>query len=121
MHFPPARVDEDGAGGKPSAPFFVAGEGREGAGRRMAMLANGVVLNEAKSRYELTVDGVLAVCEYRRTGNRINFHHTLVPPELGGKGVGGRLVNAALDDAEAKGLEVEASCWFVEKALERRG
>ena len=85
------------------------------------MLANGVVLNEAKSRYELTVDGVLAVCEYRRTGNRILFHHTLVPPELGGKGVGGRLVNAALNDAEAKGLEIEASCWFVAKALAVRG
>ena len=35
------------------------------------MLANGVVLNEAKSRYELTVDGVLAVCEYRRTVRQV--------------------------------------------------
>lgn len=71
-------------------------------------------------RYELVVDGVTAIAEYRLSGNRINFHHTVVPPELGGKGVGGRLVNAALDDAEAKGLEIEADCWFVAKALERR-
>lgn len=84
------------------------------------MLANGVVLNQAKSRYELTVDGVTAVAEYRRSGDRINFHHTLVPPALEGRGIGGRLVNAALDDAEAKGLQIEADCWFVAKALAAR-
>lgn len=84
------------------------------------MLANGVVLNEAKSRYELTVDGVTAVAEYRRSGDRINFHHTLVPPALEGRGIGGRLVNAALDDAEAKGLQIEVDCWFVAKALAAR-
>ena len=79
-----------------------------------------VTNNVAKSRYELVVDGVTAFAEYRLAGNRINFHHTLVPEEIGGRGVGGRLVNAALDDAEARGLQVEASCSFVVKALAKR-
>lgn len=79
-----------------------------------------VTNNEAKRRYELVVDGVTAFAEYRLVGNRINFHHTLVPEEIGGRGVGGRLVKAALDDAEARGLEVEASCSFVAKALAAR-
>lgn len=84
------------------------------------MLANGVTDNKALQQYELVVDGVTAIAAYRLSGNRINFHHTLVPPALEGRGVGGRLVMAALDDAEARGLEIEADCWFVAKALERR-
>lgn len=82
--------------------------------------SNGVMLNEAKSRYELEVEGITAICEYRIVGNRIIFHHTLVPQALEGRGVGGRLVIAALDDAEEKGLQIQADCWFVAKALARR-
>ena len=35
-------------------------------------------------------------------------------------GVGGRLVNAALDDVERRGLTVQADCWFVAKAVAKR-
>jgi predicted GNAT family acetyltransferase len=94
--------------------------GQNGAMAEVQMLANGVTNNVGRSRYELVVDGVTAFAEYRLTGNRINFHHTLVPEEIGGRGVGGRLVNAALDDAESRGLEVEATCSFVAKALAKR-
>ncbi len=79
------------------------------------MPANGVTNNAARSRYELVVDGVTAFAEYRLAGDRIIFPHTLVPPELEGRGIGRKLVMAALDDAEAKGLEVQADCWFVAK------
>lgn len=84
------------------------------------MLADGVTNNLAQSRYELVVDGVTAFVEYRLAGNRIIFPHTLVPPELEGRGVGGKLVMAALDDAEARGLEIQADCWFVAKVAEKR-
>lgn len=84
------------------------------------MLANGVTDNQAKSRYELVVDGVTAYADYRIVGDRIVFPHTLVPPEIGGRGVGAKLVNAALDDAEARGLTVVPECSFVAKVLERR-
>ena len=84
------------------------------------MPADGVTNNLAQSRYELVVDGVTAFAEYRLAGNRIIFPHTLVPPELEGRGVGRKLVMAALDDAEAKGLEIQADCSFVAKVVERR-
>ncbi len=84
------------------------------------MLANGVVNNEAESRYELAVNGHVAIADYRIEGNRIIFPHTFVPREMGGRGVGGRLVNAALDDAEARGLEIVPACSFVRRAVAAR-
>lgn len=83
-------------------------------------LGGGVTDNGALSRYELAVDGVTAFAEYRRAGDGINFHHTIVPDAIGGRGVGGRLITAALDDAERRGLRVQADCWFVAKALAKR-
>jgi predicted GNAT family acetyltransferase len=84
-------------------------------------VGGGVADNAALSRYELVEDGVTAFAEYRLTGDRINFHHTLVPDAIGGRGVGGRLVNAALDDAQRRGLSVQADCSFVAKVLAKRG
>ena len=36
-----------------------------------------------------------------------------MPPELGGKGVGSKLVQAALDQVGAEGMKVIAECPFV--------
>jgi predicted GNAT family acetyltransferase len=40
-----------------------------------------------------------------------------VPPELGGKGVGSRLIKGALDQVRADGLKVIAQCQFVRDTL----
>jgi predicted GNAT family acetyltransferase len=72
-----------------------------------------VVNNTAKHRYELTVEGHLAATYYRLADGVITFVHTEVPPELGGKGVGSRLVKSALDQVRADGLKVIAECVFV--------
>ena len=88
------------------------------------MPANGVTDARAADgrggRYELVVDGVIAYAQYERDGNRIIFTHTIVPDQIGGRGVGGRLVTAALDDAEAQGLEIVPVCSFVKRAVEKR-
>ena len=69
--------------------------------------------NTAKHRFELEVEGHLAAAYYERSGNVITFEHTEVPAELGGKGVGSRLVKGALDQVRAEGLQVVAQCPFV--------
>ncbi len=69
--------------------------------------------NAAKHRFELEVEGHLAAAYYERSGNVITFEHTEVPAELGGKGVGSRLVKGALDQVRAEGLQVVAQCPFV--------
>jgi predicted GNAT family acetyltransferase len=74
--------------------------------------------NEADNRYELEVDGQLAIAEYRLRPGRISFTHTEVPDALEGRGIGKRLIKAALDDARAQLLKVVPICAFVKHYIE---
>ena len=79
----------------------------------------GVVNNKAHHRYELTVDGYLAATYYKMSGDVITFVHTEVPPELGGKGIGSKLVKGALDQVRSEGLTVVAECPFVKGYIDK--
>jgi predicted GNAT family acetyltransferase len=74
---------------------------------------SGVVNNKVHHRFELMVDGHLAAAHYSLEGNVITFVHSEVPPELGGRGIGSKLVQGALDQVRASGLKVIAECPFV--------
>ena len=76
-----------------------------------------VVDNAQQARFELEVDGQLAELVYERHGDRFVLVHTEVPEALEGRGLGGRLVSAALDEAEAKGLTIVARCPFAKQWL----
>ena len=78
-----------------------------------------VVNNKAHHRYELVVDGHLAATYYKLADDVITFIHTEVPPELGGKCVGSRLVKGALDQVRAEGLKVIAQCPFVKAWIDK--
>lgn len=73
----------------------------------------------AEHRYEAVVDGYLSVCEYEDTPAGRVFMHTLVPPELRGRGIAEALVRAALADVRAAGLKVIPACSYVAKFIER--
>ena len=72
-----------------------------------------IVNNKAHDRFELVVDGHLAAAYYKLDGDVITFIHTEVPPELGGRGIGSKLVQGALDQVRSEGLKVIANCPFV--------
>jgi len=72
-----------------------------------------VIDNKAHHRFELVVEGHLAAAYYKVEGNVITFIHTEVPLELGGKGVGSKLVQGALDQVRAAGMKVIPICPFV--------
>jgi predicted GNAT family acetyltransferase len=73
-----------------------------------------IVDNTAESRYEVREDSVvLGYAEYNRRHGQIEFTHTLVEPEYGGRGLAGQLVQFALDDARAKGEAVLPFCPYV--------
>lgn len=78
-----------------------------------------VIHNPAASRFEATIDGQLAVCDYRRDGQTLVLPHTLVPVALQGRGVAAQLVRAALDWARAEKLEVEPWCSYVASYMHR--
>jgi len=78
-----------------------------------------VTHNEARQRFETTVDGQLCVADYQRRGDVLWMTHTVVPPAVGGRGVAAELVRVALAWAEAQGLQVEPSCSYVEVYMRR--
>ena len=78
-----------------------------------------VVDNETARRFEITVDGHTGFLRYAKTADRIELIHTEVPPELGGRGLGGELAKAALEYAQREGLRVIPSCSFVKTYLDR--
>ncbi len=78
-----------------------------------------VIDNTDASRFELRVDGWLAELVYRIRGDRLVLVHTEVPVELEGRGIGGRLVTAAVDRAAREGLTLVPLCPFARSWLER--
>ena len=72
------------------------------------------------SRYELRLGGrLVGLAAYRRKNGRIVFTHTEVDESFEGRGFGGRLAAAALDDARRQGLEVVPLCPFIAHYIER--
>jgi len=70
--------------------------------------------NPEASRYEAIVGGRLAgYAVYRPLPGALAFTHTDVFPEWEGRGIGGRLARAGLDDARARGLQVVPRCPFI--------
>ena len=75
--------------------------------------------NESRQRFEIRMDGHLAKLNYRVNDGEIDLIHTEVAEELGGRGLGNKLVEAALAYARANRLKVVPSCSFVSKYLSR--
>lgn len=80
---------------------------------------NQVINNERAGRFELNLDGELAVSAYHRRNGTIVFTHTEVPPAFEGKGIGNALARAALDYARSEGLRVVPRCPFIAAFIRR--
>ena len=78
-----------------------------------------VIDNTDASRFELRADGWLAELVYHIRGDRLVLIHTEVPLELEGRGIGGRLVTAAVDRAAREGRTLVPLCPFARGWLER--
>ena len=73
-----------------------------------------VVDNFQRRRYEIVLGGeVLGALHYRRHGDRIELTHTEIDQAFEGRGLGGRLAEAALDEARERATPVIATCPFV--------
>ena len=72
-----------------------------------------VTHNADRHQYELQTDHGIAVAVYRQQGDARVFVHTEVPPEDEGKGIGAKVVRAALEDTRRQGFKIVPSCSFV--------
>ena len=76
--------------------------------------------NPDRHRYEAFVDGERAgFAAYRDEPGRRVFTHTEIDDRFEGKGVGGALAAAALDDTRAHGRSVVPECPFIAAYIER--
>jgi len=75
--------------------------------------------NPAARRYEVDVDGQLAVADYVLEEGRQVFTHTFVPAAARGLGVAEALVRTALDDALAARRRVVPACSYVARFIDR--
>ena len=78
-----------------------------------------ITLNEADQRFEMTVDGLTAFVAFERFQGGIDITHTIVPPELGGRGIGTALAHHVLEFAQQHHLKVEPSCEFIRSYIAR--
>ncbi|MEP7062080.1 MAG: GNAT family N-acetyltransferase [Betaproteobacteria bacterium] len=85
----------------------------------MATDAIDVIHNPSHSRFEAQVEGELARLDYRLRNHVMDIHHTEVPPSLGGRGIGGKLVEAAVAHARANKLRIIASCSYAHAWMQR--
>lgn len=80
---------------------------------------NSVVDNQAKNRFELSMNGETAFLLYARTDATLTLIHTEVPTALRGRQLGQRLVEAALESARSAGLRIIAVCPFARDYMRR--
>jgi predicted GNAT family acetyltransferase len=71
--------------------------------------------------YHAHVSGSTAIgrLTWKLRGTARVADHTLVPPEIGGRGVAARLVEALIADARADGFRIVPDCSYVAAAFER--
>ena len=75
--------------------------------------------NQDDSQLEIRADGQLAELTYRKRAGRLILMHTEVPGALGGRGLGGELIRAAIGKAKAEGMTLVPLCPFARSWLER--
>lgn len=76
--------------------------------------------NPTTQRFETTIDGHTAYLSYEAIDDTtLDYNHTIVPSELGGRGVGTALVKFALDYAKENNKAVVPSCSFVASFLQK--
>lgn len=78
-----------------------------------------IVHDVPRSLFETEVDGVKAYVSYVIADGCLDIEHTIVPPEIGGRGIAAALVKAAYDYALARNLIPRASCEYAAVWLKR--
>lgn len=72
-----------------------------------------IVHDEQAKRFETSINGHTGYISYQERDGKLVYDHTIVPQELGGRGVGSGLVKHALDYARGQDKKVVPQCSFV--------
>jgi predicted GNAT family acetyltransferase len=75
--------------------------------------------NTDLKRFEMHVDGHIALLEYILKPDKIYLIHTEVPPAIGNLGIVSKLVKKVLEEVDRRGLKVVPACSFVDIYIKR--
>lgn len=78
-----------------------------------------VVDDVTTHRFRYETDEGTAQLVYRLEGDRLVLIHTEVPEAMGGQGIGGKLVAAAVERARASGETIDPQCPYARSWLEK--
>lgn len=78
-----------------------------------------VINNKEKNRFELEIDGHLAIIEYQEKDGSIALTSTQVPDALSGRGIGKEIISQAVAQIEKTDLKVIPVCSFIQAWFKR--
>ncbi len=83
--------------------------------------ADGAHVNGQRGEYHAQVTGSEHIGRliWRDEDGRRHATSTQVPPEIGGRGIAAKLVEALIQDARAQGFKVVPACSYVAKAFDK--
>ncbi|MEO6064801.1 MAG: GNAT family N-acetyltransferase [Lysobacterales bacterium] len=78
-----------------------------------------LAIEERATQFQTTVDGHEAHVDFERTQGTLVITHTVVPAEIGGRGVAAELVKSVFDAARRDGLMVSPVCSYAAGWLQK--
>ena len=75
--------------------------------------------DEQAKRFETSIDGYTGYISYQERDDTLVYDHTIVPQELGGRGIGSALVKHALNYAREQNKKVIPQCSFVSSYISK--
>ncbi len=81
--------------------------------------ASEIVHHPIPGRFATEVEGHRAHLDYEMDGGDMLITHTIVPEAVSGRGIAGRLVQAACDHARNEGFRVRPVCSYAQAWIAR--
>ena len=78
-----------------------------------------IIHNKAAKRFETSIDNHTGYISYQERDDKLVYDHTIVPQELGGRGIGSALVKHALNYAREQHKKVIPQCSFVSSYISK--
>jgi len=78
-----------------------------------------IIHHEPQCRFEHVADGHICKIDYQLDGQCMSILHTIVPAEVGGRGIAALLTRAALDTARSRGWRVQPVCSYAATYIQR--
>jgi predicted GNAT family acetyltransferase len=75
--------------------------------------------NISAGRYELVTNGHMSVADYQLNEDKLVITHVEVPSVLSGQGIAAKLMQAIVEDADARSLTIFPVCSYAAAYMQR--